>query len=126
MGWVNYRRHAEVVLDASKSDRDRTWALRSCCYAVASIAHSTITTNELVTAIAQRAGCETEIRASDKFVIINRLERAIALLAKLREALLCHLREYDAARRSAKTSGKRFPVPAPFSDGVVMQILARL
>ena len=126
MGWVNYHRHAEVAIDTSKPYRDRTWALRSCCYSVASTARGTISTNELVTAIAQRAGCQTEVRASDKLVITDRLVSAIELLAKLRAALIVHLHHYDDSRRSAKKSGKRFPVATPFSDRTVWELVGAI
>ena len=98
-----------------KPDRDRTGALRSCCYSVASIARVIITTNELVTAIAQRAGCNTEIarpRSCHYFsprtgdYTARESSCGIAFPLKVNMTLLV---------RSAKKSGKRFPVASPFS-----------
>lgn len=126
MGWVNSNRHAAIVLDTSNSDRDRTWALRSCCYSVASTARGTVSTNELVNAIAQRAGCLTETRGDDKLVIISNLDEALRLLTRLRLAVLSRLREYDSGRRYSKAHGKRFPVLPSFDESAVIQMLAEL
>ena len=122
MGFFNYQRHAEVAVDASESKHDRAWALRSCCCSVAATARDTVSTNELILALAQRAECRTEVRESGKLVITDRFEAAIELLSRLRATLLVHLREYEASRRSAKSSGKRFPVAPSFSERTLWEI----
>ena len=123
MGWVNFQRHAATVRNSTAPERDRCWALRSCCYSVASLVRGTVSTNELVLAIAQIAHSATECEDDDKIIITSRLEVSLDALVNVRDTLLQMLRLYDTARRQRKRRGKSFPVTSAFTRSDVNQVL---
>ena len=120
MSFINLKSHQKVWIDSTQPLKNRMWALRSCCYSLASL-QQRIDTDEIIKIMAEAIEAKV-IQLNNKNLIQTKLEDAHDYFVRVRSKLLETQKSYIKQRKTLKEQRKRFPVQRCFSKEEVENV----